>query len=267
MTYKNILSYILKVYTLALFMFCLMYASCLGGPSEPNAARLARILAAAGPAESPGDRIVALSRQFLGTPYAADTLVGGPGEAELLVINLEGFDCFTLLDTVEALRRSASADDFPARLRSVRYRHATVAYQERRHFFSDWVADGEGPLSDVTQQIGQGRAKLATKQLNLRDDGALWLAGIPVSRRDIFYIPVELIDQQLLTALQPGDYVGIYSRQGGLDVSHTGLVVKDTDRIMLRHASSRRGVDQVVDEELFTYLQGKPGLLVYRVKQ
>jgi hypothetical protein len=36
---------------------------------------------------------------------------------------------------------------------------------------------------------------------------------------------------------------------------------------MLRHASSRRGVDQVVDEELFTYLQGKPGLLVYRVKQ
>ncbi len=266
MKHKHMFIYILKVYTLALFIICLMYASCLGGPPEPNAVRLARILAAAGSVESPGDRIVALSRQFLGTPYAADTLVGGPGEAERLVINLDGFDCFTLLDTVEALRRSASADDFPAQLRSVRYRHARVAYQERRHFFSDWVADGEGPLSDVTQQVGQGRAMVATKQLNLRGDGSLLLGGIPVSRRDIFYIPAEMIDQQLLMALQPGDYVGIYSRQDGLDVSHTGLIVKETDRIMLRHASSRRGVDQVVDEELFTYLQGKPGLLVYRVK-
>ena len=260
------ISTIFKAHTITFFIICLTYSTCLGGPSEPDAARLADILAAAGSVEGPGDRIAALSRQFLGTPYAADTLIGGPEETERLVINLDGFDCFTLLDTVEALRRSTSPDDFPAQLKAVRYRHAMVTYKERRHFFSDWIADGEGPLSDVTQQVGQGRARQVTKQLNLRNDGTLWLAGIPVLRRDIFYLPVEIIDRQLLMALQPGDYVGIYSRQDGLDVSHAGLIVKDTDRIMLRHASSHRGVDQVVDEELFTYLQGKPGLVVYRVK-
>jgi hypothetical protein len=243
-----------------------MYGSCLGGTPEPIDGRLAHILAANGSADRPGERIVALSGQFLGAPYAADTLVGGPDVPERLVAGLDAFDCFTLLDTVEALRRSSKAGDFLGQLQMVRYRHGVVAYGERRHFFSDWVADQDSLLIDVTAQVGQGRASRVTKDLNRKDDGALWLAGLPVTRRDVAYIPAALIDRQLLTTLQAGDYVGIYSEQAGLDVSHTGLIVKNTDRTMLRHASSRRGVERVVDEDLFFYLLGKPGLVVYRVK-
>ncbi len=256
----------IKLHTFTFFIICVMYGNCWGGSTEPHEVRLATLLAAAVSAQSPGDRIVALSRQFLDAPYAANTLIGGPDETERLVINLDAFDCFTLLDTVEALRRSESAEDFPDQLRSVRYRHGLVDYQERRHFFSDWVAEGDSQLSDVTQQVGHGRARQTTKLLNRRKGGALWLAGIPVRQRDIFYIPAERIDQQLLKALHSGDYVGIYSELDGLDVSHVGMVVKDADRILLRHASSRSGVDRVVDQDLFSYLQGKPGLVVYRVK-
>nr|WP_273968370.1 N-acetylmuramoyl-L-alanine amidase-like domain-containing protein [Enterobacter cancerogenus] len=39
---------------------------------------------------------------FLGTPYQADTLIGGPGTLEALVVNFNGVDCFTLADYVEA---------------------------------------------------------------------------------------------------------------------------------------------------------------------
>jgi hypothetical protein len=244
----------------------MMYGPCLGGTAEPTDGRLAQILAAAASASRPGARIVALSGQFLGAPYAANSLVGGPDTPERLVSGLDAFDCFTLLDTVEALRRSSSSGDYLEQLQQVRYRHGVVAYGERRHFFSDWVADQDSLLVDVTAQVGQGRARQVTKELNRKADGVLWLAGIPVTRRDISYIPAALIDRQLLTALHAGDYVGIYSELAGLDVSHTGLIVKSTERIMLRHASSRRGIEQVVDEDLLSYLLGKPGLVVYRVK-
>jgi hypothetical protein len=242
-----------------------MYGACQVGTAQANDVRLARILAAAASASRPGERIAALSAQFLGAPYAADTLVGGPDEAERLVVNLDAFDCFTLLDTVEALRRSTAPGDFPEQLKLVRYRHGVVAYGERRHFFSDWVADQDGPLIDMTVKVGQGRARQATKRLNRKDDGTLWLAGIPVTRREVFYIPAASIDRQVAAELRTGDYVGIYTPVAGLDVSHTGLIVRTTGRIMLRHASSRKGVERVVDVDLLEYLQDKPGLVVYRV--
>lgn len=227
---------------------------------------LAALLATAEHLDAPGERIVALSAPFVATPYAADTLIGGPQRPEQLVINLAGFDCFTLLDVVEALRRSATADEFAGHLRKVRYRGGEVDYRQRRHFFSDWVAAADTPLVDVTPLVGAGRVVKATRQLNRKADGSLWLAGIPVVEREIACIPAPAVDAEVIAALRPGDYVGICSDQAGLDVSHVGLLVKSGATFMLRHAASRRGVARVVDEDLLAYLAGKPGLLVYRVK-
>nr|NIO38941.1 DUF1460 domain-containing protein [Burkholderiales bacterium] len=83
---------------------------------------------------------------------------------------------------------------------------------------------------------------------------------------EVTYIPTEQVDAAVLGALQTGDYVGIYSPHAGLDVSHVGLVVDDAGRILLRHASSLDRLGRVVDVDLLEYLQGKPGLLVYRVR-
>ena len=207
---------------------------------------------------------MSISVHFLDVPYLADSLIGGPEQPERLVLRLDGFDCFTYLDTVEALRRSSAAGDFPAQLAQVRYRSGTVAYANRRHFFSDWVSEPDSPIRDVTALVGRGRAVTVDKQLNAAADGSPWVPGIGVVPRTITYIPASELDDKLLSALEPGDYVGVFSRQPGLDVSHTGLIVRDGATVMLRHASSRDGVQRVTDEELAAYMHGKEGLVVYR---
>lgn len=255
-----------------LCLFCLLASVAFG--AEPalvdfgrwSDAELAQMISAARRIESPGERIAALSGHFLDTPYVANTLIGDPHTAERLVIDLAGFDCFTFLDAVEALRRAADAADFPAQLQQVRYRDGQVAYENRRHFFSDWVAEEAAMIADVTAAVGGLRAQTVVKQLNLKSDGSRWMPGLPVLRREVTYLPAQAIDQDVLSALRAGDYVGIYSGLAGLDVSHTGLIVKRDGRVMLRHASSLASAMRVVDVDLLEYLQGKPGLLVYRVK-
>lgn len=227
-------------------------------------ARIARILHEAAGSRAPGDRIVSISAHFLDVPYLAGSLIGGPEQPERLVLRLDGFDCFTYLDTVEALRRSSVANDFPAQLVQVRYRNGTVAYANRRHFFSDWVSEPDSPIRDVTAQVGRDRVVTVVKQLNAAADGAPWVPGIGVVPRKITYIPASALDDKVLAALDPGDYIGVYSRQPGLDVSHTGLIVKAGASVVLRHASSRGGVQRVTDEELAAYMHGKAGLVVYR---
>jgi hypothetical protein len=234
--------------------------------ADTGNADLTQILTTTRDIEQPGDRIVAISTHFLDRPYLANTLVGGPDEAERLVVALNGFDCFTLLDVVEALRRSSVAEDFPLQLRRVRYRDGEVSYRGRRHFFSDWVAADNPVITDLTSEVGQGRAVKVMKQLNRKSDGTLWLPGITATSREIVYVPTSAITDQILRSLQAGDYVGIYSDLAGLDVSHTGVIVKTGMSVRLRHASSRTGIERVVDEGLLDYLRGKPGLVVYRVK-
>lgn len=259
-----------KILQLTLFLLCSMPWFALGADRTAidygrwNETELEQIIVQSQQIDSPGEQIVALSNHFMGTPYVADSLVGDAQTAEKLVINLAGFDCFTFLDTLEALRRAPDIAQFPEEMKKVRYRDGKISYANRRHFFSDWVADESTEVADVTADVGQGRMQVVVKQLNLKSDGTHWLPEIPVVRREITYIPTDKIDKEVLSALQDGDYVGIYSDLDGLDVSHTGLIVKYEDGIWLRHASSHASVKRVVDVDLLSYLHGKPGLLVYR---
>jgi hypothetical protein len=229
-----------------------------------NEATIVQIISSAQQIDNPGDAIVELSGHFKGSPYAQGTLSGGPHRPEEFVLNLSEFDCFTFLDVVESLRRSSSYEDLVDNLKAVRYFDDRVSYEKRRHFFSDWVV-GDALIKDVTVKVAKGRALSVKKKLNLKDDGSLWLPGISVTPRRIDYIPTASLGGGILPALLPGDYVGIYSPLGGLDVSHTGIIVKDKGRTLIRHASSHSKTSKVVDEDLLQYLQGKPGLVVYRV--
>jgi hypothetical protein len=244
-----------------------MCGVCFSGSAGAVDVELERIVLSVGKINNPAERIVKLSGYFIDTPYVANTLVGGPQVNERLVINLVEVDCFTLIDLIEALRRTFIVEDFPKNLMAVRYFDGKVTYAKRRHFFSDWIASGTGVVVDVTAEVGQEKTRQVSKQLNRRSDGTLWLPGIAVTPREIAYIPSELIDTRVLSALLPGDYVGIYSERPGLDVSHTGVLIKNNNNVKLRHASSRSGVEKVVDDELLEYLQGRAGLVVYRAKK
>jgi len=264
----SVAGYVTTLYLL-LYVFCAGYALADDSSKDPlqQTSLVEKILQQSAVSKAPGARITSISSQFLGAPYVANSLIGGPAEAEQLVTRLDGFDCFTFLDTVEALRRSTDAADFPMQMMQVRYRDGMVSYENRRHFFSDWVSDQGAPVKDVTAIVGQGRERHVLKQLNAKQAGALWLDGVDVVPRTISYIPASELDAKLLDALEPGDYVGIFSPLAGLDVSHTGLIVEADGAIMLRHASSRGGVERIIDDDLVTYLRGTTGLIVYRVMQ
>lgn len=224
---------------------------------------LDEVLSSAGAIKQTGRRIEFLSRQFLWTPYEESTLIGGPDAPETFTINLEGVDCFTFLDYVEAMRLSKSFSEFKKTLKRVRYRSGKVAYARRYHFFTDWV-EKKSWIRDVTAQIGRENSRTAHKRLNDRGDGSRVLAGISPAERDVSYIPGRTIDSDIIRRLKTGDYIGIYSVTKDLDVSHVGIFVRAKERTYLRHASSLQSKRRVIDEDFRKYVAGKSGIVVLR---
>ncbi len=251
-------------------MLCIVSA-CASAPQKPtldlgrfSAQSLEKFIVDARGLEAAGRRIEFLSRQFLDVPYGAGRLVGAADTREALTINLAALDCYTYLDYVEALRRSAAFDEFPRQLTDVRYRQGEVSWRGRRHFFSDWVTGEAGPVRDVTARVGGGATAYARKELN-RADGGVLLDGIPVVERTVAYIPADRLDEKLSHRLATGDYLGVYAEAPGLDVTHAGIAVRRPDGLYFRHASTLRGQRRVVEAPLLDYFRRAPGVVVYRV--
>ncbi|MCX5809323.1 MAG: DUF1460 domain-containing protein [Proteobacteria bacterium] len=214
---------------------------------------------------SPGERIGFISQHFLNTPYQESTLTGSIDEQEIFVMNLGGVDCFTFIDYVEAMRLSGSFDEFKENLKKVRYQSGDVDYRKRNHFFTDWAEFSKANICDATGEIGGDRTKKAKKILNIKEDGTCFLQGIAPRERKILYIPTHEMNPSALAAIKTGDYAGIYSELPGLDVSHTGIIIKaDNDECFLRHASSLEQYRKVVDQPLVAYMADKTGLIVLR---
>ena len=249
-----------------------MLSACVSPPAKPtldlgrfSPQSLREIIAGAHRIEGAGPRIEFLSRQFLEVPYGAERLVGTADTPEALTINLAALDCYTYLDYVEALRRSAGFDDLPRQVTAVRYRQGDISWRNRRHFFSDWVAGEAGPVRDVTARVGGAATAHTRKELNRADDGGLLLKGVPVVERTVAYIPAARLDASLTRRLATGDYLGVYAEATGLDVTHAGIAVHRPDGLYFRHASTLRGQRRVVEVPLLDYFRKTPGLVVYRV--
>jgi hypothetical protein len=211
-----------------------------------------------------GERIDFLSRQFLGIDYAESPLIGDKDTPEVFVINLEGIDCLTFIEYVEAIRLSGSYSDFESNLKRIRYRSGIVEFMSRNHFFTDWKEFNAEFIEDLTKEIGGENTIKTQKTLNEKEDGRYFLPGIPPVRKEIKYIPSDAIDGFILEKLMPGDYIGIYSDLKGLDVSHVGIIIKDVNTFYLRHASSRKEIRKVVDQDFQSYIASKPGIIVFR---
>lgn len=210
-----------------------------------------------------GKRIEFLSEDFLKTPYREHTLIGDLETPEVFVINLKEVDCFTFIDYVEAMRLSRTFEEFKANLKRVRYVSGKVAFENRNHFFIDWRESNPDLVQDVTVQVSGGKFKKSKKTLNVRRDGSFFLIGIESKQREISYIPSASIDNAVIRNLKTGDYVGIYSRRQGLDVSHVGIIIKRDKDVYFRHASST-GYRKVVDQDFKKYISDKPGIVVLR---
>jgi hypothetical protein len=209
-------------------------------------------------------RIDFLSRRLLGTPYRESTLIGDIFIPEVLVVNLEGVDCFTFIDYVEAMRLSEFFSGFIDNLKKVRYKFGSVSFENRNHFFSDWKESNSGTVLDITEEVGGMKAKKISKILNREEDGSYFLPGIAPAEREIFYIPSSAISGPVLGKIMPGDYIGIYSLTAGLDVSHVGIFIREGAQSYLRHASSQPEFRKVIDQDFQEYIQNKSGIIIFR---
>ncbi len=228
--------------------------------------KLDHLLSESSKIKAVGSRIDFISRQFLDTEYKESTLTGNITTPEVVVINLEGVDCFTFIDYVEAMRLSASFSEFRENLKRVRYRTGRVSFESRNHFFTDWREHNSEFVNDVTEQICGQKTESTIKTLNKKADSTYFLPGIHAQQRDVQYIPSNVIDDSVVDKLMTGDYAGIYSEREGLDVSHVGIIIKDKDSIFLRHASSEKKHEKVIDQDFKQYISDKPGLIVLRPK-
>ncbi|WP_168395538.1 DUF1460 domain-containing protein [Erwinia amylovora] len=215
--------------------------------------------------EEHGELVGSVSSAFLNTPYKGNTLIGSADMKEVLVADFNGVDCFTLIDYVEALTRAGNQRDFLNNLVATRYAQEHVDYYSRKHFFTDWFAIAPQNAADVTGDISPDYVSMY-KNLNVKADGGEYISGLGVRPREINFIPGDKIDAVVLDNLRTGDYVGVYSTQAGLDVSHTGIVIKRDGNVWFRNASSLSHNMKVVDSPFVEYMSTKPGFIVLRAK-
>ncbi|WP_306359310.1 DUF1460 domain-containing protein [Nocardia sp. CC227C] len=223
---------------------------------------LLRVRAAAGERNT-GELLELLSREFLGTPYRANMLIGSADRPEELVIDFRALDCFTYLDYVTALSRSADRDQFVENLIRTRYTDGRVDFAHRKHFFTDWAHTERVAATDITAAVSPA-AVTVDKRLNAKADGGTYLPGLPVVERAITYIPRDAVDDGVIAGLRTGDYIGAYADGAGLDVTHVGFFVMTPSGPVFRNASSLAEHDRVVDSPFLDYVRTTPGIVVLR---
>ena len=214
--------------------------------------------------KTPSERIDFISGKFLNTKYVDHTLTGDIKTSEVFTINLDGLDCFTYLDYVQALTISNNFEDFKKNLIKIRYNNAIVDFKKRNHFFTDWAFNNSKYIFDATKNISTTNASTVIKYLNKKNENDVYLEGIAPKKREIHYIPSKEVDTEVLNNLKTGDYIGIYTNLKGLDVTHTGIAIKKGDELFFRHASSKSSNMKVVDEKLLEYIEKKPGIIILR---
>lgn len=220
---------------------------------------------------------------FKGTPYVAHTLEVTP---EQLVVNLREMDCTTFVENCLAIAKTIQSGkntfaQFKSELQKIRYRGSKIdGYPSRLHYFSNWIYDNQkkGLVKDVSQEIANTAYKKTINFMSahpvayqqLKDNSQLVQTIAQqekeISARKMYYIPEDKL-AEVETQLQEGDIVGITTGISGLDIAHTGILVRVNGRIHLLHASSLAEKVVISTETLEDYLlnsKSATGIMVAR---
>ena len=215
--------------------------------------------------------ITEIGISFLGTPYVAATLENGLEEK--LVINLRELDCTTFVENCLALARTVKSGNidfksFANELEKIRYRDGLRnQYPSRLHYFSEWINNNhkKGLISDSINQNGEKVARtinfMSTHSASypvLKEHPKLILTIAEqekaLTHTGFQYFPKGNLPS-LYQNLQPGDIVGLTSNIEGLDINHTGFIIRKNNDFYLLHASQSGGKVMVADEPLSDFLK------------
>jgi len=196
------------------------------------------------------NRMQKLADIFVGRPYIANSLIGGPNEPEELVVNLKAFDCVTFIESVLALARGKSPAGFLSELKEIRYRHGLVNWASRLHYFSDWMKSNQRRGIVRIRTRGAGSYSIEKTLADFK--------GLPARTVRFQIVPkskVHLARRRIAN----GSIVAFASLRSGLDFYHTGLLffpemsVGSLKEMVLYHAS--RDTKKVVAEPVYDFLK------------
>jgi hypothetical protein len=195
-------------------------------------------------------RLRKITETFMGRPYIADSLVGGPERRERLVVDFAAFDCITFIEIALALARSRSKKGFLAELEKTRYRDGRVDWSSRHHFFADWLRHNDN----------RGAIRIRTRGSGSRSIEARlgWIDTLPERRVRFHVVPKKDI-RLALPRISDGSIVGFASVRAKLDFFHTGLLFyrnpehRSVEELGLYQARLRAG--KVITQPLTDFLK------------
>lgn len=231
-----------------------------------------------------GEVMVQIGKTFIGTEYVAHTLEV-PGE-ERLVVNLRGLDCVSFCENVLVFARCIKKnrmtfDEYKKELQWIRYRGGVIdGYPSRLHYFTDYIYDNvkKGVWKDVTKEIGGVPIRMKINFMSTHPQSYRQLTEHPefvnmieaqeveISQRKMYYLPKEAItDDQ--NGIQSGDILAVTTDIEGLDISHTGVAVRENGRVHLMHAPDVGHNVTISEKSLSEYLAShkrQTGVMVAR---
>lgn len=264
---------------------CLFSLACsLSGWAQPvydaaDSIRVEQLLCQVREAEN----LASVGRRLMDTPYVAGTL-DVDASAEHLRVNLQGLDCMTFVETTLALvvaaRTNPTFEGFCRVLQRIRYREGRVdGYASRMHYFSDWIRNN--PYVDERTADLVPDARPACRRIDFMTThshlypalsaDSLQCRRMRAVEEALSACPAVIVDKQradlhaCLEGLAEGDVVALTTSVEGLDVTHTGLVVRVGEEWHLLHASSAHRRVLVDPLPLTEYLHRQARLTGLRV--
>jgi D-alanyl-D-alanine carboxypeptidase/D-alanyl-D-alanine-endopeptidase (penicillin-binding protein 4) len=211
-------------------------------------------------------RLDAVSRRHLGTPYRLDPL--GEGTAGTVdrdpLYTWRCADCVTFVEQSLAEALAAKPADVPDVLRRIRYRGGIVSFETRNHYMvADWLPNNRWGVTDITVSVGGSACRVTEKRIDraalMRQRGGDPAKVRPAERLRITYVPRAALLARL-GLIPNASLLLLITARPGIDVSHVGLIFARGNARIFRHASELRG--RVIEEPLAAYLARAPGSVV-----
>lgn len=227
------------------------------------------------------ERIIAFTKLFINKPYVGGTLE--EAAPERLIVNLNQFDCSTLVETVIALSlaKNNDFDDFKTKLQAIRYRNGKITnYGSRLHYLTDWLVENEKNkvLELQTKQMGGvpylKKIDFMSTHWNFypRANSAeikneIMTCEKELNKQNLTFIPKQKV-ASIESKINDGDIIAITTSKAGLDCSHQGIAIWKQGKLHLLHASSTYKKVIISELPLVDYLNkvtSHSGIMVARI--
>ncbi len=214
-----------------------------------------------------GELMGNIAKELEGTNYVGGTLDLSP-DREVCTVDLNALDCVTFFETTLAFARmlkkgGRTADALLTEVSFTRYRNGAPGdYSTRLHYTTDWFVDNKKkhvvkllsnlPGSEPFQQKVDFMASHPSSypQLVAHPEmiSIIKRQEEAINRHSLKFLPMNKI-AAIESLLKTGDIVGVCTNQTGLDIVHTGLVLRDNEGVAhFMDASSKKSSMKVTIE-------------------